>query len=139
MKITAMVRNSPNSNKVTVTTGEESQTLEIPSKRFGSGSAVSGGEFLMLALATSFCNAVYREAAKRNIVLESVEAIAEAEFGGPGEPASLVHYRARVEARASEEQIVDLIRHTDRVSEIQNSLRVAVPVALERAEGVARV
>jgi len=139
MKITAQVHNSPKSHKAIVTTGEESQTLEIAAKRYGSGSSVSGGELLVLALATCFCNDVYREAQKRNIVLESVEVSAEAEFGAPGEPASLIRYKAKVEARASEEQIVDLIRHTDRVAEIQNTVRAAIPVALERAEAVSRI
>lgn len=47
-----------------------------------------------------------------------------------GEPARNVTYQATVEAHASEAEIKALMRHTDDVSEIQNSLRVGTPVRL---------
>jgi hypothetical protein len=36
-----------------------------------------------------------------------------------------------VNANASEEEIRELLRHTDTVAEIQNTLRVGTPVKLE--------
>jgi uncharacterized OsmC-like protein len=100
------------------------------------GSLANGGELLFLALATCYCNDVYREAAKRGIAVERVEVEVEGEFGGVGEPARNVTYHARVTARASEANIQELMAHTDRVAEIQNTLRVETPVRLGRVVAV---
>lgn len=54
-------------------------------------------------------------------------------FGNPGEPAKNVTYRVRVDANASQETIDDLIRATDTVTEIQNTLRAGCAVRLEQA------
>ena len=58
----------------------------------------------------------------------------EGEFGAEGEPARNVSYRAKVTAQASEAQIRELMSHTDRVAEIQNTLRVETPVLLSSIE-----
>jgi sporulation-control protein spo0M len=52
----------------------------------------------------------------------------EADFGAEGEPAKKVTYRAKVMARGSEAEIRELMNQTDRVAEIQNTLRVETPV-----------
>ncbi|WP_342117567.1 hypothetical protein [Pseudoduganella sp. OTU4001] len=65
MKIAATVRNSLNAHEAHVTTNGVTQSLPVPSKSTGKGSAVNGGKFLMLALATCYCNDVYREAERR--------------------------------------------------------------------------
>jgi hypothetical protein len=41
-----------------------------------------------------------------------------------------------VSAHASEEEIRDLMRHTDTVAEIQNTLRQMTPIALSSVEAV---
>ena len=92
--------------------------------------SANGGELLFLAIATCYCNDVYREAAKRGIRVEMVGVEVTGEFGGVGEPARNVTYQARVEARATEQEIRDLMIHTDQVAEIQNSLRRGTPVTL---------
>lgn len=91
----------------------------------------NGGELLCSALATCFSNDIYREAAKRSIEVRRVEVRADAEFGGVGEPARRIAYRATVWAAAPEEAIRDLVEHTDRVAEIHNTLRLGMPVTLE--------
>jgi uncharacterized OsmC-like protein len=92
---------------------------------------------LFLALATCYCNDIYREAAKRGLKVEHVEVEVAGEFGAEGEPARNVSYRAKVTAQASEAQIRELMSHTDRVAEIQNTLRVETPVTLSGIEVVA--
>ena len=57
MKIAAKLENSLESNKVTLQTNGIEQELSIPGKSNGRGSSVNGGEFLMLSLATCFCDA----------------------------------------------------------------------------------
>lgn len=136
MKISATVQNGNGQHLVTVQTNANVQNLTIPPKPAGNGSAVNGGEFLFLALATCYCNDIYREAAKRGIVVESVQVQVDGEFGAEGEPARNVSYRAQVRAHASDAEIQELMRMTDRVAEIQNTLRVDTPVTLAAVEAV---
>jgi organic hydroperoxide reductase OsmC/OhrA len=97
--------NEGKANRVVVCIEGSSHSIEIPPKQTGRGSSVNGGELLMAALATCYCNDIYREATKKKIDIESVEVEAEAEFEAEGEAARAVSYRARVKARASEDDI----------------------------------
>ena len=132
MKIAAVVRNASSVLEVAVSTENSKQALAIPAKPSGHGSAVNGGEFLMLALATCYCNDLYREAARLGVPVESVEVEASAEFHGIGLAARNIAYRARVVSPASAETMTELIRITDAVAEVHNTVRCGVPVALER-------
>ena len=136
--ISAAVESGFNQHRVTLTTGGNSQSLEVTPRSSGFGSSANGGELLCLALATCYCNDLYREAAKRSIEVINVEVQASAEFGAEGHPASRLSYRVSVRAKAVENAIRDLITHTDRVAEVQNTLRLGVPVVLEsiRTESV---
>lgn len=134
MRISARVENRPGSHEVRLRTNDKEHSLAIPPKESDLGSSTNGGELLMLALATCYCNDIYREAARRGIQVERVEVEVEGEFGAEGEPARGVTYRARVAARAPLEEIQRLMRETDRVAEIQNTLRVATEVTLSETE-----
>lgn len=92
-------------------------------ERSGSGSGVNGGEFLMLALGTCYCNDLYREAASLGIVLHAVEVEATAEFPGGGVAATNIRYRASVSSLAAAGEIEALLRRTDAVAEVHNTLR----------------
>jgi uncharacterized OsmC-like protein len=138
MKFSARVENSQDNHQVTLQTGENVHSINIPPKTSGFGSSANGGELLLLAVATCYCNDIYREAAKRNIKVERVEVNVEGDFGAEGEPAKNVTYRAKVFAQASEDEIREMMKFTDTVAEIQNTLRVATPVALSQVE-VAKV
>jgi uncharacterized OsmC-like protein len=94
----------------------------------------SSGELLFLALATCYCNDIYREAAKRAVKVERVEVEVSGDFGAEGEPAKNVTYRAKVHAQGTEAEVRALMEHTDTVAEIQNSLRVETPVKLAGIE-----
>ena len=136
MKITAKVENSKNNHRVTLQTNDNVHSLVIPPKSTGYGSSANGGELLFLALASCYCNDIYREAAKRNIKVERVEVTVEGDFGAEGEPAKNVTYDAKVLAQASDEEIRALMKFTDTVAEIQNTLRVETPVVLRQVEVV---
>jgi len=129
--ISAKVASRPGTHGVTLTTGASSHAIEIAPKADGRGSSANGGELLCLALATCYCNDLYREAAKRSIEVVGVEVDARANFGGEGEAARSLSYRVEVRARAAEAEIRELIAHTDAVAEIHNTLRLGMPVALE--------
>jgi uncharacterized OsmC-like protein len=130
MNIRARVSNTPIDHMVEVTTEGTSQRLAILPKAVGRGSSVNGGELLFAALATCFCNDLHREAAKRRVVIDRVDVEVTGSFGGPGEPAHDITYRVRVEADAPPDAIDDLIRATDRMAEIQNTLRGGCAVRL---------
>ena len=128
--ITAHVSSSLSSHTVWVSTDGNSRPLEIPPEPNGQGSAVNGGELLMLALATCYCNDVYREAARLKIQIDKVDVEASADFAGVGLAASNIRYRARVSSPADDEHVAALLRETDAVAEIHNTVRKGVPVQL---------
>lgn len=134
MHIHVQIINRQGSHEVSLATNNQPRSIEIPPKPAGQGSSVNGGELLFLALATCYCNDIYREAGLLGIPVERVEVSVEGEFGGPGEPARRISYSAKVTARADERAIRELMQHTDRVAEIHNTLRLSVPVTLAQAE-----
>lgn len=134
MKISATVRNAPTHHEAVVSTAGKEQPLAVPAKLMGSGSAVNGGEFLMLALATCYCNDLYREAARMGLPIESLEVEASAVFEGIGLAASDICYRAKVVSTASDEEIAELLRVTDAVAEVHNTIRAGVSVTLDLSQ-----
>ncbi len=136
MRISAKVLNRQGSHAVRLQTDDAVHGLNIPPRASGFGSSANGGELMFLALATCYCNDIYREAAKRGIAVQQVEVEVAGDFDAEGEPARNVTYRARVTARASDDEIRALMQHTDSVAEIQNTLRAATPVRLAALEAV---
>jgi organic hydroperoxide reductase OsmC/OhrA len=132
MEISATVTSSTSALAATVRTGAVTQSLTVPPKATGLGSSVNGGEFLMLALATCYCNDLYREAARLRIPIEGAEVEATAEFPGVGLAATHIRYRAVVKSSASAQAIAQLLRETDAVAEVHNTVRAGVPVELLR-------
>jgi len=128
--ISAKVSNSASSHEVQVSTGSATQRLDVAPRVAGRGSSVNGGELLMLALATCYCNDLFREAARLGIAIEAVEVEASAEFPGIGLAATNLRYRAKVQSPASEAEVARLLRETDAVAEVHNTIRSGVPVEL---------
>jgi len=131
MIITATLNNNSLENTITVSTDDNEKILNIPSKSGGKGSSVNGGELLFLALATCFCNDVYREAAHRKMDIDAVACSVLGNFGKPGETGSDISYRVTVTAsKHSQQEIHDLIRYVDLIAEIHNTLRKGTSVSL---------
>ncbi|HQR20312.1 MAG TPA: OsmC family protein [Burkholderiaceae bacterium] len=129
MEISAVVENGRGAHCANVATAGAAQPIGIRARASGQGSAVNGGELLMLALATCYCNDLYREATQLGIAIERVEVEAKADFGGVGMAAKNVRYRARIESPAPAEQIEALLDRTDAVAEVHNTLRAGAVVA----------
>lgn len=83
----------------------------------------------MLALATCYCNDIYREAARLGLQIDLVEVEAQADFEGVGLAAKRISYRARVVSPAPEADIDELLRQTDAVAEIQNTVRAGAEIS----------
>lgn len=134
MNISARVVNRRGEHTVTLRTEGREHALTIAPKAEGLGSSANGAELLFLALATCYCNDIYREARKRSIEVERVQVEVTGEFGGEGEGAREIRDNAWVDAKAPREEILGLMRHTDSVAEIHNTLRQSTPVVLSECE-----
>lgn len=132
MRVSALVDNSPREHRVAVDTDGSRRPLAMPAKADGPGSGVNGGELLMLALATCYCNDLYREARRLGIALDGVQVEASAEFPGIGLAATDIRYRATVRSQASAADIARLLAETDAVAEVHNTLRTGCAVTLQQ-------
>jgi len=130
MKYSASMYNVDGKLDVVMRVGDKANTLEVAPKPGGFGSSISGGEVLFLAIATCYCNDIYREARKMGITVDTVEVDVEGDFIAAGEPATNVECRIKVTARASEEEIQKLVEHTDSIAEIPMSLRRGTMISL---------
>src|SRR5688572_19205395 len=133
MKITAIIENSFQKNNIRVSTEDQEKSISIVGKSNGMGSSVNGGELLFLALATCFCNDIYREAAKRNLNIQSVKVTVTGNFGMEGEPATNINYITEIQSPDSDSEIKSLIRYVDSIAEIHNTLRKGVNVTLSNS------
>jgi organic hydroperoxide reductase OsmC/OhrA len=131
--ISATIQNSGEVNDIKVSTEGSSKSIQIPARVGTKGSSVNGGELLFLALATCFCNDIYREAAKREMTIDGVDVTVNGDFGGEGEPASNISYVTEVKSSVhSKDEINDLIQYVDKIAEIHNTLRQGIHVTIRR-------
>ena len=128
MIIVATIKNSLQQNDIVVETDGNKKAITIPAKPPGQGSSVNGAELFFLSLATCFCNDIYREAGRRNIIIKSVAVTVFGEFGKEGEPASAISYKTDIQADASSNEISALMDHVDKIAEIHNRLRKGMNV-----------
>lgn len=131
MLISALLKNDSGSNEITVITDNSEKKIHIPGKPGGGGSLVNGGELLFLSLATCFCNDMYREAAKRKIILQTVEVKVTGKFEKEGQPASHIMYEVKVASPSDDKEISDLISYVDKIAEVHNTLRTGMNVTLK--------
>ncbi len=134
MQVFATLANTASTHSMVVATGAAEHAIPVVAKEQGRGSATSGGEFLCAALATCFCNDLFREAPAFDIEVIEVSVRVHSEFAGPGDPARHIGYAVEVTATGDERVIRDLVRHTDAVAEIHNTLRLGLPVLLESVD-----
>ena len=117
--------------------GPRTVTIDRAQAAGGLGIGFSGGELLLLAIGACYTNDLYREAARKGMVLRSVKVDVDGDWGGDPTRAQNVAFSVKVEANANENDILELIEHTDKVAEIHNSLRIGTQVSLAKAEAVA--
>jgi uncharacterized OsmC-like protein len=130
MQVSASIQSSYNYQQVIVSTNDIPKELPIAPKASGYGSSINGGELLMLALATCYCNNLYREATKKSLIIKGLEVVCSGIFSAEGEAGSDFSYQVKVLSDASQEEIEDFLKHTDSVAEIHNSIRKGLEVKL---------
>ena len=137
IEVRALVRNGGGRQEVRLETNGRVHELAVPPRPDGRGSSVNGGELLFFALATCYVNDVYREAARRGVEVTSILVQARGQFAeAPGSPAEGISYDATVEGAAPEAELLALLRATDELAEIHNTLRRGTPVILARAAAI---
>jgi putative redox protein len=117
--------------------GPRTVTLDRPKEAGGFGLGFNGGELLLLAIGGCYSNDLFREAGKRNIPVKHVQVTVRADWAGDPVRAQNVSFDVSVEADCSQDEIIELIRHTDRVAEIPNSLRLGTDVTLSGIRAIA--
>ena len=136
MKISGTLKKVSGKYLATLSTKGDKHIVEMSAKESGAGTRANGGELLCLALASCYCNDIYREAAGRNIDVVSVEVEVHAEFGGVGESAKEIKYSPTVKAHAAKEEIELLVLETDKFAEIHNTRRQGMAVGLSEPKAV---
>jgi uncharacterized OsmC-like protein len=132
MKFRASVQNKKNQNIALVGIDGATKEINIPVRSSGYGSSITGGELLLLSLATCFCNDLYREAAKRDIKISGVNVDVTGDFISEGEAGGNFQYKVEVKSDEPFDVIEDLITHTDQLAEIHQTLRTGVEITLIR-------
>lgn len=117
--------------------GPRTVTIDRPKEGGGLGLGFNGGELLLLAIGGCYSNDVFREAAKRGIVVSDVRVNVSADWAGDPVRAQNVCFTVEVQADATEAEISELIQHVDRVAEIPNSLRLGTEVKLASFKAIA--
>jgi uncharacterized OsmC-like protein len=118
-------------------TGRHSLVIDRGPDDGGQGMGFNGGQLLLLALGACFANDVFREADKRGLEVLGVRVVVECDWAGDPPRAQNVRYSVRVEAEASEDEILELIQHVDEIAEVHNTLRTGNTVELLEAEAIA--
>lgn len=134
MFYSAKVKNELGEHHVTLRTGDKEHSIDISPQASGFGSSANGGELLFLALATCYCNDIYREATKLGLAIQGVEVEVYGDFERAGEPASNIRYKARVTSSSPEEDVRSLMEMVDQIAEIQQTVRIQTPIKLEVME-----
>ena len=135
---TVEIRSLENHSLAVGSAGSRTVTIDRSKESGGLGLGFNGGELLLLAIGGCYSNDVYREAGKRGIEVKSVQVTISADWGGDPVRAQDVAFSVMVDADASEQEILELIQHTDRVAEMPNSLRLGTEVKLMGAKALGR-
>ena len=131
------IRTVSGSSLAVGSSGPRTVTIDRSEEAGGFGLGFNGGELLLLAIGGCYGNDIFREAGKRNMSVKSVQVTVRADWAGDPVRAQNVGFDVSVEADAPQEEILELIRHTDRVAEIPNSLRLSTEVKLGAIKAIA--
>lgn len=132
------IRTVTGSSQAVGSSGARTVTIDRAKESGGLGLGFNGGELLLLAIGGCYSNDIFHEAAKRGVAVRNVQVTVNADWAGETVWAQNVSFSVVVEADACEKEILDLIRHTDQVAEIPNSLRLGSEVRLDGTKAIVR-
>lgn len=134
---TVEIRTVSGSSLAVGSSGARTLTIDRPKEAGGMGLGFNGGELLLFAVGGCYSNDVFREADKRGIAVKNVRVTVTTDWAGDPVRAQNLSFSVEVEADATEAEISQLIRHTDSVAEIPNSLRLGTEVRLASFKAIA--
>lgn len=101
-----------------------------PKEGGGGGLGFNGGQLLNLAVAGCVSNDIFREAAKRGISVHQVRVTVASDYEGDPAISTPIDYEVEIEGDADPQVLETLVRETDAIAEIPNSLRRGTDVIL---------
>jgi uncharacterized OsmC-like protein len=135
MMTTVDIRTMSDSSLDLGSAGPRRVTIDRVKEAGGYGLEFNGGE-LLLALGGCDSNDIFRETGKSGLSARNVQVTVRADWSGEPVRAQNVSFDIVVEADATQESILDLIQHTDRVAEIPNSLCFGTEVKFAELEAI---
>ena len=136
MMTTVDTRTVSDSSLAVASAGPRTVTIDRAKGTGGYLWRFNGGE-LLLAIGGGFSSDIFREAGKSGISLGKVKVAGRADWSGEPVRAQNVSFDVAFEADATQEDILDLIQHPDRIAEIPNSLRFAAAGKLAELKAIA--
>ncbi|HEX8099053.1 MAG TPA: OsmC family protein [Actinomycetota bacterium] len=106
-----------------------------PKEAGGGGLGFNGGQLLNLAVAGCISNDLFREASKRGIAVHEVRVKVTSEYVGDPAVSTPIEYEVEIEGDADRDVLEGLVRDTDAIAEIPNSLRRGTEVVLRLVNG----
>ena len=96
----------------------------------GGGLGFNGGQLLNLAVAGCVSNDLFREAQKRGITIHQVRVRVTSDYVGDPAVSTPIEYEVEIEGDAEPSVLESLVRDTDAIAEIPNSVRRGTEVVL---------
>jgi putative redox protein len=115
--------------------GPRTVTIDRAKEAGGYGLGFNAGE-LPLAIGGCDSNDIFGEVGKRGIAARNVQVTVRADWSGEQMRVQNVSFDVVVEPDATQESILNLIQHTDRISEIPNSLCFGTEVKLAELKAI---
>ena len=110
--------------------GQFTLVVDRPQESGGGGLGFNGGQLLNLAVAGCISNDIFREAANEGIAVNEVRVTVRSDYRGDPPVSTPIEYEVEIDGDASPEMLEDLVRRTDVIAEIPNSLRQGTSVNL---------
>lgn len=101
-----------------------------PAEAGGGGLGFNGGQLLNLAVAGCVSNDLFREAARRGITVHRVRVRVTSDYAGEPPVSTPITYEVEIEGDSHSGVLESLVRETDTLAEIPNSLRQGTEVIL---------
>jgi hypothetical protein len=138
MKLTVQI--SARHDAATATGWVNGRSLTVDRTRAAgrAGEGPNHNELLCLALAAGYTDELLEEAERRSIVVERARVTVEAETGHGGRTTRNLALAVRLETDEHEPAVMELIEHTDRVSEVLKVIRLGTPVRLADVQLLAK-
>ena len=114
--------------------GVRTITIDLPQDEGGQGLGFSGGELLLLAIGSCYCNDLHRAAARSGISLDSIDLTVSAKWSDKPLQLTDAHVSIRTKTAKCAVDLHQLIKQVDVATSVANSLRSGARITLAVAD-----